>query len=88
LRPELRPESPLAAKIVQSLVGQESGKAQLARLLGHKTVSGELKKQIRKLLDLGLIEMTIPDKPNSPLQKYRLTRQGKELFQQREDEET
>ncbi|MEO5344580.1 MAG: cell filamentation protein Fic, partial [Gammaproteobacteria bacterium SHHR-1] len=26
----------------------------------------------------GLIEMSLPDKPNSPLQKYRLTERGRE----------
>ncbi|MDR1793579.1 MAG: transcriptional regulator, partial [Bacteroidales bacterium] len=33
---------------------------------------------IQPALKLGLIEMTIPDKPNSRLQKYRLTQLGKE----------
>jgi len=33
---------------------------------------------IQPALKLGLIEMTIPDKPNSSLQKYRLTQKGKE----------
>src|SRR5690554_31507 len=34
-------------------------KAQLATSLGHKTVSGELHKQIRRLLDQGIVEMTL-----------------------------
>ncbi|WP_445900290.1 Fic family protein [Desulfitobacterium sp. THU1] len=34
------------------------------------------------LLAEGFIEMTMPDKPNSKMQKYRLTDSGK-AFQQR-----
>ena len=77
---ESRLESKLAAKIVLQLGTQPSGKAELARALGHTTVSGELHKQIRRLLDLSLVEMTIPDKPQSRLQRYRLTQTGRQLF--------
>jgi hypothetical protein len=40
------------------------------------------KSYINKALALELIEMTIPDKPNSKNQKYRLTSKGKALKEQ------
>lgn len=32
---------------------------------------------LRPLLEAGLIEMTIPDKPRSPKQQYRITEAGR-----------
>lgn len=81
-RLESRLESRLAAKVVIILQDQPSGKAALAGKLGHKTVSGELHKQIRRLVDQDIIEMTIPDKPHSSNQKYRLTEKGRAILKE------
>jgi len=82
LRLESRLESQLATKIILLFEKETSGKAQLAKELGHASVSGELHKQIRNLLQRELIEMTIPEKPNSRLQKYQLTKKGMRMVGQ------
>ena len=76
-----RLETRLAAKAFLFLHSRDSGKAELAEKLGHQTVSGELHKQVKRLMDLGVIEMTIPEKPNRRLQKYRLTHKGAALLE-------
>lgn len=54
--------------------------AELMRIFGLETKTGAFKRVIRGLLENQLIEYTLPDKPNSRLQKYRLTIKGREVL--------
>ena len=74
-QPESRPES-LEVRVLALLVNEPLSKSELSSRLGHKEISGQLNKVIRLLLAEQNIEQTIPDKPNSRLQKYRLTAAG------------
>jgi len=47
--------------------------------LGHACMN--YKRHIVPLLERGLLTRTIPDKPHSPLQRYRLTSQGRALLE-------
>jgi len=58
----------------------------LSQRLGQKRVSGQLKVVLNKLLSKSCVEFTIPDKPSSRLQKYRLTEKGLSLLESLKDE--
>jgi hypothetical protein len=52
----------------------------LQKALGLKAKKNFRLVYLRPALDGGLIEMTIPDKPRSSRQRYRMTGKGKELL--------
>ncbi len=74
-QPELQPES-LYSEIVLRLAENNLSKQGLADALGHKSISGQLKVVINQLIEDQLIEWTIPEKPKSSKQKYKLTKKG------------
>ena len=81
-RPGSQPES-LDRRVLTLLKPQALGKSGISTHLGQKEVSGHLNKVIRGLIGQGLIEYTFPDKPNSRLQKYRLTEKGRQALRER-----
>lgn len=67
---------------VEELLGVfqgEMSRTELMNILNLKNKAHFKTEYIRKALELGVIEMTQPDSPNSPTQKYRLTEKGKLL---------
>ncbi len=56
--------------------------ADLVAVLKLGTKTGAFKRSMKSLLEQGCIAYTIPDKPNSRLQKYRLTEEGRARQQQ------
>jgi len=73
-----------SAGIVRALGAGPLSAAALVDQLGLKSKTGAFKRSLQELLDKGLAEYTIPDKPNSRLQKYRLTEKGRNLLATRQ----
>jgi len=67
-------------RVLGLLINASLSKHDLSQRLGHKEISSRLNKVIRLLLAEQSIEYTIPDKPQSRLQKYRLTEKGLSLL--------
>jgi ATP-dependent DNA helicase RecG len=56
-------------------------KAEIANQLNLNTITGAFNRAVSSMLEDGLIEYTLPEKPNSRLQKYRLTEKGRECIE-------
>jgi hypothetical protein len=60
-------------RLLQGLVGGPASAAELMRQLGLSHRPNFLAGYLHPALDAGLVEMTIPDRPRSSRQQYRLT---------------
>lgn len=66
-------------KILSVLRDSVLSASELALRVGISQPKNLRRRYLRLLLDMGFVEYTIPQKPNSRLQKYRLTEKGSAL---------
>ena len=67
----------LPSRVSATLRLEPASKAQIAAAVGKKRIDGQLHAAVREVLARGLVVSTLPDKPNSRLQEYRLTAEGR-----------
>jgi ATP-dependent DNA helicase RecG len=66
-------------EVLEILVTPHKRKEVLS-VIGVKNHTDARKRYIDPLIDLGWIELTIPEKPTHKEQKYRLTAEGRKLL--------
>ncbi len=79
--PEVTPEVTMEVtmevkRLLNTMTGEHSRK-ELQEMLSLKNVDHFRKAYLLSAIEAGLVEMTLPDKPKSRLQKYRLTETGR-----------
>lgn len=82
-----KPHSEIAINILHHLRWVILSKLDLAKKLGHKKPNRYFHELVGNLRLLGLIQYTIPEKPNSRLQQYRITEEGIAILSCRRDTE-
>lgn len=83
--PQVTPQvAPQVGALLVALHGEMSREA-LQSALGLLDRKSFRERYLKPALAGGLIEMTIPDKPNSRLQKYCITDKGSQWFVQHND---
>ena len=76
-------ESDMAIQILSYLKDTVLSKSEIAKELGKTKPTRYLNDLMARLLQEGYVQYTIPDKPNSRLQKYRLTPKGRGVVKRR-----
>jgi len=77
--------TPQVERLLQTLIGEMS-REELQIMLSLQDRKSFRARYLMAALAEGLIEMTLPAKPNSRLQKYRLTDKGRRWRQRRDEE--
>ena len=79
LPPQVTPQDTGIARLLEIISG-EMNRRQIQEALDLKNTKHVRKTYLSPALQAGLIEMTIPDKPRSSKQRYRLTTAGREYL--------
>ena len=77
--PQVTPQVTGTVRLLEVISG-EMNRRQIQEALGLKNTKHVRKTYLLPALQAGLIEMTIPDKPRSKKQRYRLTTAGREYL--------
>ena len=79
--PSRGPVGAQSLRILKTLQQEPLAMKELIAILGLKTKTGALKRTVNEMLGASWIEYTLPEKPASRLQRYRITSSGKEVLQ-------
>ena len=74
---DFTPQVTHQVKLLLEALTKELGRTDIQEKLGLKDKKNFNENYLNPALELGFIERTIPDKPNSRVQKYRITEKGK-----------
>jgi len=81
--PQVIPQvTPQVGQLISVIAG-EINRKEIQDKLNLNDRMNFMKNYLKPAIEQGIIEMTIPDKPNSRLQKYRLTEKGMSIKQSR-----
>lgn len=78
--PQMDLEAQVDLDILKSCSDQARSSAEIARSLGHKQLSGNIRKALARLRQKGFLGYTLPEKPSRRLQQYRITEKGRTLI--------
>lgn len=73
--------------LIKLMNGQEYSGIEMMELVRIKHRPTFLYNYLQPAIELGLVELTIPDKPNSSKQKYKLTPKGKHRKAEQNDKQ-
>jgi Fic family protein len=79
ITPQVAAATPQVRRLLSLLCDKELSAAELRKLMGLSDAKSFRRLYLRKAIDAGLVEMTIPGKPRSKSQRYRLTQLGAEV---------